>query len=106
MVQPVLGKNPLIHSFKISAKEEGSFNPSFNIFLELHKGVKLSEEEKEKIGKEYSERILNYLIDINFDFKDAYNIHKDTLTPKIKIYPFLEGPFQGEKQRIKTKIII
>jgi len=106
MIQYVLGENPLTHSFKISGREEKNLKLSFDVFIELQKNVKISEEEKQRIEAEYSKKILDYLLKTNFDFKDAYSIHKEALTPKVKVYSFREGPFQEEKDRIKPRFII
>jgi phenylacetate-CoA ligase len=105
-IQNIFGKDPKIHSFKLASRDIEDLTPRFIIFLELQPSVKLTKVEEKKLENYYSNKILTYLLKINFDFKDAYDINKEVLTPKIRIYSFREGPFKEEKDRIKPKLIL
>jgi len=105
-IQPVFGKDPKIHSFKLTTRDIEDLTPHFVVLLELQPSVELQNEGRIQLQRHYKKKILNHLLRTNFDFKDAYSIRQETLIPKIKIYSFREGPFREEKNRIKPKLII
>lgn len=105
-IQHIFGGDSGIRSFKFASKDEKNQASRFVIFIELQPSVKLKTSEKIKLQKYYHDKILNHLIETNFDFKDAYSIHKETVDPKIKIYSFDEGPFSGEKNRTRPRLVI
>jgi phenylacetate-coenzyme A ligase PaaK-like adenylate-forming protein len=104
-LQPLINRDERILSFKISDRQEDSNAPQFMVYLQLKPSVNLSKEELAELEKQYSQKILNYLINSNFDFKDAYEINKEIATPKVKIYTFAQGPFLEDAKRIKPKLI-
>lgn len=105
-IQTLFSKDPKIHSFKIAPREPEKLTPRFTVFIELQPSIELKKEEERKLEEYYSNKILNHLLKISFDFKDAYEINKKALTPKIIIYPFRKGPFKEDEGRIKPRLII
>jgi len=105
-IQFLFGKDPKIHSFKITSRDIKNLSPSFTVLVELQPSVELKDVDRQKLQNYYSNKILDHLLKTNFDFKNAYDINKEALTPKIIIYPFRKGPFEEEKDHIKPKLIL
>ncbi|MDD5638868.1 MAG: hypothetical protein PHO28_03115 [Candidatus Pacebacteria bacterium] len=105
-IQFIFNQDPKIYNFKLTTSIIDNLNPHFGIFIELQPSVELSENEKTKMENYYSEKIVNYLLQNNFDFKDAYSINKEVMIPKIKIFPYRKGPFQEDIGHIKLKQVI
>lgn len=90
-----------INNYKIGIGEEGG-RVRFMILLELKEGINVEDE----MVRNYHDLFLSKLQDLNFDFAHAYKNNPQSCDPLIKIYEFGQGPFAGEKNRIKQKHIL
>jgi phenylacetate-CoA ligase len=84
-------------SFCQSVQEtpDGKVKPCFSFEIEapIDEGLKAL----------FSEVVLNHLIKINADFREAYHEYPETLIPEIKLYNINEGPFKMSPGQIKQK---
>ena len=60
----------------------------------------------DELEKIFAESVLNSLIEINADFREAWHEHPATLVPEIYLYKEGEGPFKSDEGRIKLARII
>lgn len=88
-------KTEKINNFKLSVKTSDIGEMRFYILLELKKGTNPSM----AMEKEYKDIILNKLLEVNNEFKDAYRIDQKSTEPIIKLYKFAEGAFKEAKHK-------
>ena len=83
------------HSFclSLSEREDASVRPCFS--FEVTGPI------TQELQKLFSERVLERLIAINQDFKEAWSEYPETLVPEVRLYGRGEGPFQHDDGRIK-----
>jgi phenylacetate-CoA ligase len=82
----------------VSEGENASVRPAF--YFEIT--VTPSEELK----KRFAESILEKLIILNADFREAWHEYADTLKPEIYLFPLGEGPFKTDQGKIKQTRVI
>lgn len=82
-----------INSFKLSVQTDKQGNTLFYILVELKNGIDISQEVKENLERKYHNIFLKKLLEINLDFKDAYEKSAQITDPIIKVYQFSSGPF-------------
>ena len=73
----------------------GKVRPCFYIEIEI--------EPSGELGKSFSKSILENLLKINADFREAWREYPDALIPEIKLYRIGEGPFKQDAGRIKQR---
>jgi phenylacetate-CoA ligase len=91
--EPELAK--MTHSFILSLAEndDASVHPTFifEVKAEPSKDLQLA----------FREKILKRLIALNADFREAWHEYPETLVPEIELYRLGEGPFAGDRDKIK-----
>jgi len=92
-IEDLIETSPYFHNFKISKKELKDGSLKFVVYLELKKGKKPSQEEIEKLKKEYHDKILDQLLKINNDFRKSYQDNPKLCDPEIVIRKFQEAEF-------------
>jgi phenylacetate-CoA ligase len=93
------------NSFKISKRELKNGDFKFIIYLELKKDKDLNQNEIEKLKKEYHDKILNHLLQVNYDFRRSYQDNPNLCDPEIIIRKFREAEFTPSKSG-KIKYVI
>lgn len=94
-----------IHSFKLATDFDKEQHQLFYILLELKAGISYNKKEMEKMKKKYHDLILKRLIKTSSDYAVSYkadDIYADFI---IEIYENGEGPFEGDINRTKPKLI-
>lgn len=91
-----------INDYKLTIRSDEGQNIRFTILVELKEGVKL----KDGMVKFYHDLFLRKLLELSFDFNNAYKNNPQSCDPLIKIYRFSQGPFAEEEERIKQKHIL
>ena len=95
-----------INRFMLSCGNDNNQNVSFDIHIELKKGITISNQIKNELEKD----ILNELLAINLEYKEYYNNHRDNqknLQPQVKLYLFDQNPiFKNQDSAIKNKYIL
>ena len=91
--EPELAK--ITHSFCLSLAEgaDSSVRPRFVFEVDA--------EPSEELQATYRETMLHRLVELNADFREAWKEYPDTLVPEIQLYRLGEGPFAGDKAKIK-----
>jgi phenylacetate-CoA ligase len=91
--EPELAK--ITHSFCLSLAEgdDASVHPRFVFELET--------EPTEELETSFRETMLRRLVALNADFREAWREYPETLIPEIQLYRIGEGPFAGDKEKIK-----
>jgi phenylacetate-CoA ligase len=91
--EPELAK--IAHSFCLSLaeREDASVRPRFVFEVDV--------EPTEELRATFRETMLHRLVDLNADFREAWREYPDTLVPEIQLYRVGEGPFAGDKGKIK-----
>lgn len=102
----IIIKSPEFNSFKLSKIEDEKGNARFVIYLEIKKESTLPLEKIPRISQKYHDIILDHLLKINFDFRQAYSEDPKSCDPLIVIQSFRTGPFVEDAKRTKPKIII
>lgn len=103
-IKKALINEQMISNIKLSL--EKNLKSCFLVYIELLPSIKINSNQIQNLEKDYSKKIIDYLLKTNIDFKDAYSKSKDLMTPKVKICFFREGPFKEEEGRVKPKLII
>jgi phenylacetate-CoA ligase len=85
----------ITHSFCLSLSEgsEGKVRPCFNFEIEA--------EPSRDMEKAFRESILEKLIGLNADFRQAWTEYPETMVPDIRLYRCGEGPFVQDQSKIK-----
>ncbi len=91
-----------INNYKLTIRSNRDQSIRFTILIELKEGVEL----KDEMVKFYHDLFLQKLLELSFDFNNAYKNNPQSCDPLIKIFPFGQGPFAGEEERIKQKHIL
>jgi phenylacetate-CoA ligase len=104
-IAEIIESSPWFNSFKISKKNLEDGNSKFVVYLELKDGKKPSQEEVEKLKREYHDKILNHLLKINADFRRSYQDNPGLCDPEIVIRKFKELEFAPQKSG-KIKYVI
>ncbi len=78
--------------------EKASVRPAF--YFEI--SVTPTEELKQR----FAESILEKLIVMNADFREAWHEYPDTLKPEIYLFSFGEGPFKTDQSKIKQTRVV
>jgi phenylacetate-CoA ligase len=58
-------------------------------------------EPSEELTRRFSESILQHLLELNADFREAWREYPETMVPKIQLYGLGQGPFKKQDLRIK-----
>jgi len=104
-IEEIIEASPWFNSFKLSKKEFEDGTVRFVVYLELKKDKKLSQEEIEKLKKEYHQKILDHLLKVNYDFKKSYQDNPTLCDPQIVIRQFGEAEFVLPKSGKPKQII-
>ena len=59
-----------------------------------------------ELQEKFAKSILEKLIALNADFREAWHEYPDTLVPEIHLYPLGEGPFKSDSGKIKQTRVI
>jgi phenylacetate-CoA ligase len=91
--EPALAR--ITHSFCLSLaeREDASVRPRFVFEVDT--------EPTEELLTTYREAMLHRLVDLNADFREGWKEYPETLVPEIQLYRLGEGPFAGDKDKIK-----
>lgn len=91
--EPELAK--ITHSFCLSLAEDddASVHPRFVFEVEA--------EPTEELQATFRETMLRRLVGLNADFREAWREYPETLVPEIQLYRVGEGPFAGDRGKIK-----
>lgn len=95
----------LINSFKISKEVDNDKSEKLCIILELKNGVKVADNELEKLKGQYQEIFLKKLLEVNKDYKYVYNARPDKMKPIIKIFNYGQDIFAEDIGKIKKSYI-
>ncbi|EKD90213.1 MAG: hypothetical protein ACD_31C00097G0002 [uncultured bacterium] len=87
-----------INNFRLKGNTNKDGNTNFSILIELKEGIVL--EKQEEMKQKYHNIFLRKLLEVNADFRGAYENDKEIADPLIEIYEFRQGPFQNQ---LKTK---
>lgn len=96
----ILGEKKLAkytNRFKMEKKYDKKHTASFQVHLELKKGVKVNS----ALNNLYAKQILMELLKINPDFRESYAKNK-TLVPHINLYPFEHHLFRQDDGKVKN----
>lgn len=85
----------ITRSFCLSLKEypNGDVRPAFYFELETTP--------TEELKRTFAESILEHLLKINADFREAWDEYRETLVPEIYLYEIGQGPFKKDEGQIK-----
>ncbi|MBU4486728.1 MAG: phenylacetate--CoA ligase family protein [Candidatus Delongbacteria bacterium] len=82
----------------LSEGEHAEVRPAFYFEITI--------EPNEKLKKQFADSILQNLIELNADFREAWREYPDTLVPEIHLFREGEGPFKPDEGKIKQARII
>ena len=107
-IAPVLFNEKVkdIHSFKLSTEFDKEQHQLFYVLLELKAGVSYNNKQMEKMKKKYHDLIMNRLIKVSSDYAVSYKADTKFADFQIEIYKNGEGPFSGDINRTKPRLII
>ena len=90
----------ITHSFcqAVSEGENGSVRPAF--YFEI------TEIPNEELKKQFAKSIIEKLIELNADFREAWHEYADTLEPEIYLFSISDGPFKNDLNKIKQTRLI
>ena len=78
--------------------EKASVRPAF--YFEI------TDKPSEELKKKFADSILEKLIALNADFREAWHEYPETLKPEIYLYELGEGPFKRDQEKIKQSRVI
>ena len=82
-----------VKSFRLKVDADKEGNTHFYILVELKEGLSLTPEKQGELERKYHDIFLNKLLEVNMDYKDAYEKTPQTAVPIIRVYQFGRGPF-------------
>ncbi|MCX6291495.1 MAG: phenylacetate--CoA ligase family protein [Bacteroidetes bacterium] len=82
----------------VSEGENAAVRPAF--YFEI------TETPTEELKKKFAESILQKLIILNADFREAWHEYAETLKPEIHLFPIGDGPFKNDQNKIKQTRVI
>ena len=91
--EPELAKITRSFCLGLAESEDASVRPRF-IF-------EVVAEPTEQLQMTFRDAILRRLVALNADFREAWREYPETLVPAIQLYRLGEGPFAGDKEKIK-----
>ncbi|HET6352437.1 MAG TPA: hypothetical protein VFG89_09985 [Coriobacteriia bacterium] len=103
-LQDVFAADPRVRRFRLRTDETGEY-ATLIVDLEMPHGLELSEPELETMREYYRDVVHARLVEINFDYADAYSIRPDALTPRIMLHDQDTGPFHAAKSWFKPKAL-
>lgn len=83
----------------IQETKDGDQQPLFMFEIE-------TDPNDETLKEVFKEHLLQHLIELNLDFKEAYEENRESLIPVIELYGVGEGPFKMKAGQIKQKRLI
>jgi phenylacetate-CoA ligase len=91
--EPELAK--ITHSFCLSLAEgeDASVRPRFVFEVDV--------EPTEELYETFRNTVLHRLVALNADFREAWKEYPETLVPEIQLYRIGQGPFAGDRAKIK-----
>jgi phenylacetate-CoA ligase len=90
---PELAKITRSFCQSLAETANGGVKPRFLFELEV--------EPTDELKQRFSESILQHLVKLNADFREAYHEYPETLVPEIELYRLGQGPFKNDTGRIK-----
>ncbi|MBI3110952.1 MAG: phenylacetate--CoA ligase family protein [Ignavibacteriales bacterium] len=96
--EPHLSKITRSFCLSLAESEDASVRPRF-IF-------EVDAEPTEELRATYRDAMLRRLVALNADFREAWREYPETLVPEIQLYRVGEGPFAGDKGKIKQTRIL
>lgn len=85
----------------IQETKEGDQRPLFMFEIEFEKDT-----DKDELTEQFRKHLLQHLINLNLDFKEAYNENPKSLNPVVELYSLGEGVFEMKEGQIKQKRLI
>lgn len=101
-IEDIIAADRRIHSFALLTDGDGEFT-TLRLHLELPQDASLAEDERKSLGDLYALKVLERLLEVNFDFRDAWDIHADAMAPKVHVHDYAQGPFEPQKGAFKPK---
>ena len=96
----------IINAHKLTLEIDEEMNARPSILVELTGDTKpLNESETIMLEQKLHDLFLNKMLQINNDFRDAHRVDPKTTDPKVKIFPFGQGPFAADNKKIKKEYI-
>ncbi len=102
-IKASIDKFTQVNSFKLEIDSDKYENTKFNLLIELNKGLSIDEGNINKLKKDIHSSVLDKLLDVNEDFRDAYRLDPDSLNPEIILFENGKGPFKHKA--IKHKYV-
>jgi phenylacetate-CoA ligase len=93
---PELARVTRSYCLSLAEAESGEVRPCFSF----------ETDEPFTAGRELTQRILDELIGLNADFREAWKEHPAVLVPEIRLYGNGEGPFSRDAARIKQVRVV
>lgn len=95
-----------IHSMKLRIIPDEEQHQLFYVLLELKEDHDYSPEETKQLERKYHDMVLNRLMDVNADYAMSYRSDPKYCDPIVQIYNFGTGPFDGDLDRTKPRLIV
>jgi len=93
---PDLARRTRSYCLSLAEGEDGAVRPCFSFEVE----------DPDASGQDYTQAILERLVALNADFREAYREHPAALVPEIRLYPVGAGPFARDRDRIKQVRVV
>jgi phenylacetate-CoA ligase len=91
--EPALARITRSFCLAVAESAHGGVRPCFNLEIESDPG--------EELQQQFQQRLLDHLIRLNADFREAWKEYPETLVPEIRLYRSGEGPFALDQGKIK-----
>lgn len=85
----------------LSENENAEVRPAFYFEITVN-----PDEQDEQLEAQFATSILQQLVELNADFREAWYEYPDTMVPEIHLFKEGEGPFKADQGKIKQARLI
>ena len=101
-IQDIFSADDRVQSFLLMTDSDGEYT-TLMLHIELPRDASLPEDERQALSEHYARTVFERLLEVNFDYRDAWHIHADAMTPRVHVHDFASGPFEARKGALKHK---
>jgi len=89
-----------VSGFALSTVDEGEFS-TLRLHIELAEGASLDDRQRLELCENHRRAVLERLLDVNFDYRDAWNMREEAMVPRVELHEHARGPFKPRENSLK-----
>ena len=103
-VQDIFAEDQRVRRFMLTTDLDGDY-VTLSVHVELRAGLSPSADEIQDMRDRYARATLERLLELNFDYRDAFAIHAEAMVPRVFVHACEKGPFEAQQDAFKPQTL-